>query len=361
MRLELLPASERAEAARLWTELERQLPRRRLMSSWDWIETWLNHYGDLVPHRFALGHDDGVPVGLGLVTEETVRRGPVRVRTLHLGTVGEPPGETVYACYNALLALPAQSRRFADTLARRLWSARRWDALAIDRFEPDDAEPLLAALGAVHTRSEQAATVDLRAADRHGGDVLATLRPRTRQQVRRSLRALGAVQIEIAEHRDAADDILDDLIALHQRRWRAQGAPGVFASRRFTAFQRALIQRLLPQGRVMLFRAATDAGTLGCIYNLLEDGHVMSYLQGLAMTTDAKIKPGFVSHALCMQACFDRGLTEYDLLPEARGYKLELSNGTRDLVSGRVQRPRAKLALLATARRARAYAWSVRA
>jgi hypothetical protein len=65
------------------------------------------------------------------------------------------------------------------------------------------------------------------------------------------------------------------------------------------------------------------------------------------------VKPGFVSHALCMQACFERGFAEYDLLPEPTGYKLELSNGMREMVSGRLSRRRPKPLLMDAARRAR--------
>ena len=75
---------------------------------------------------------------------------------------------------------------------------------------------------------------------RKSWDVLATLRPSTRRKVRRGLRGLGAVETEWAESPAHALDILEELIALHQARWRRADLPGAFASARFAGFHRDL-------------------------------------------------------------------------------------------------------------------------
>ena len=197
------------------------------MCSWAWVATWLEHYGDLLPHRVAIGWDGDRVAGLALVAEETRRRGPVRLRVLHVGATGEPANETVYGCYNGLLAAPADRPAFARVLVRALRAERRWDEIALDRFAPDAAEPLLAALDGAVTSAEQAPTTDLAAARAAGGDVLATLPSRTRQQVRRGLRELGDVRTEVAETVAAAEEVLAELVELHQRRWVETGERGV--------------------------------------------------------------------------------------------------------------------------------------
>src|SRR4051794_24636800 len=96
--------SDRASAAEIWTALERRLESEALTCSWDWTEVWLQHYGDVVPHRFAVGQSrDGRPYGVALVCRGHRRRGPFPVRSVHLGTAGEPPGEGVYVEYNRIL------------------------------------------------------------------------------------------------------------------------------------------------------------------------------------------------------------------------------------------------------------------
>ena len=94
--LEILTSRERSAAARAWTALESSLDDPPLASSWLWTETWLGAYGDVVPHSFALLLDGGRPVGAALLCEEMWRRGPLRLRRVHVGTAGEPAGESVY-------------------------------------------------------------------------------------------------------------------------------------------------------------------------------------------------------------------------------------------------------------------------
>ena len=345
--VELMDASERAVAAEAWRALEAEVPASRLAASWDWVDIWLDRYGDVVPHRFAIAPGRGAT----LVTEELKRRGPLRIRRLRLGTVGEPKGESVYTSYNGPLARPADEAEFMRALAERLLAERGWDELVLERFSPTAAGSMLAALPGFAVAREDAPTVDLRAASQAGGDVLATLRARTRQQTRRSMRDLGPLEVEVAETHEWAADILEELIDLHQRRWVAEGESGLFSSGRFSGFHRDLIRRLLPTGRVMLFRVRAEAGTVGCVYNLIDGDRVISYLQGLMPFEGGKLKPGFVSHVLCMQECFERGYSEYDLLPEPIPYKLELSNTMRELVTGRFVRRRPRTVPILAGRR----------
>ena len=90
VRVRWLAAAERVAAAAIWQELEARTSVP-LTCSWKWTETWLDHYGDLVPHRFAVGERSGTRVGIVLVTRGAgERRAWLPVRTLHLGTAGEP-------------------------------------------------------------------------------------------------------------------------------------------------------------------------------------------------------------------------------------------------------------------------------
>jgi hypothetical protein len=66
----------------------------------------------------------------------------------------------------------------------------------------------------------------------------------------------------------------------------------------------------------------------------------------LADIRERKVKPGFVTLRACMQACYERGLREFNPLPEATAYKLELSNAERSLTSAVAGRRRPKLLVL---------------
>ena len=351
--LEVLSGGRRAAARRVWRSLQSTATPPSLASTWDWTEAWLEHYGDAVRHCFVIASSRGVARGVALLTAGVVRQGPFPVRQLHIGTAGEPPGEGVYATGDPVLTQPGYGPEFAEALVARFRSWSRWDEIVLERFAPGAAEAYLHLLPGAAKRVQACPTVDLTAAKARDGDVLATLRPRTRQQIRRSVRTLGPVTTDVASTPAQALEILDELIALHQRRWQAAGKPGVFASPRFVGFHRALIERLAARGEVILVRVRARSATIGCVYHLVQGSEAISYQMGLLQHADPKVKPGFVSLAAAMQVCFERNLETYNLLPESAGYKRELANTEQPLLSATVVQPRCKTLVLEAARIAR--------
>jgi Acetyltransferase (GNAT) domain len=338
--IQWIPGSDAAAAERTWTSLESQLGPTRIACSWLWTGTWLEYYGDVVPHRFAVGEADGAPCGIALVTRGVERRrGPFRLRSVHLGTAGEPPDESVYVEYNAILVHRDHLTAFAAALVGELAHDATWDELNLDGFAPQDAQPFLAAEPRLDARVEVCPITDLRRADEVGGDVMRTLPSATRKKLRRSLKSLGDVQAEWADTPAQALEVFEELVSLHQARWNRVGQPGVFASPRFAGFHRALVPRLASAGRVVLFRAGTASGTIGCEYGFIEGGRALIYQSGNAWHPDRQVRPGFVTDALCMQSCYERGLMEYDFLAGDSIYKRQLSTATRELVWARWRRP----------------------
>jgi CelD/BcsL family acetyltransferase involved in cellulose biosynthesis len=168
------------------------------------------------------------------------------------------------------------------------------------------------------------------------------------------VRAFGELETQWAQTPAEAHAILDELIALHQAGWAARGESGAFAGERFTGFHRELIERLVPQGRAVLFRVArADGAAVGCLYGFLEGERLLFYQGGLARFEDNKLRAGLVCHVLCMQACLERGVADYDFLAPASRYKEELSTRTDHLVWAHVERRRLRARLHTHLRRAR--------
>jgi CelD/BcsL family acetyltransferase involved in cellulose biosynthesis len=354
-----LSSSDRPSAGRIWETLQARLGNDALACSWEWTSVWLAHYGDVVPHRFAIAEVEGIPCGIALVTNGVRNRGPFKVRSVHLGTAGEPRGEGVFVEYNRVLVESEQRRDFARALISELRRESGWHELKLDGFAPEEAAPFLEAEPLLHATPTACRTMNLRSAESADGGVLAALGSGTRRQVRRSLKALGEdVQTEWAQTPEHALEILDELIELHQGHWIERGHPGAFASPRFAGFHRELTPRLLPKGAVILFRVRAAGRTVGCLYNFIEHRRVLSYQTGFASYAGRRISPGVVSFALCMQACFERGLIEYDFLAGDSAYKQQLSTTTRELVWATRRRPALRWAamdrLAAVRRRIRA-------
>jgi CelD/BcsL family acetyltransferase involved in cellulose biosynthesis len=342
----VLGREDRLSARKVWLELERQVGDVGLACSWDWTDVWLDHFGDVVDHDFVVVKEGSVPRAVTLLTRGVGRtRHRVPVKTLHFGTAGEPEQDAIYVEYNRVLVAPAMRRAAAAAVLSVIHEDDSWDELRLDGFAPEDAEPFLAVDTNLEARFEPCPTVDLRSADQRNGDVLAILTSNTRYQVRRSVRAFEGVEGHWAETIDDAFDIFSELVHLHQRRWRDAGRPGVFASERFLEFHRSLVSRLFSKGAVCLYRARSPLGTIGCLYSFIERGNVFSYQLGLARFGDNKMKPGFVTHALCMQESYERGLSDYNFLADASPWKRELATAERQLVWAVASRPRLKIRL----------------
>jgi len=319
--IELLPSTEQVEAARRWQDLEQSMSNTGLTNSWPWIKTWLDNYDDVVQPSFAFGKRDNQSIGAALITKATYRIRGFPIPAVHLGTAGEPKKERTSVEYNRLLVAPENLDAFAMGLIRTLQQEFDWSALRLNGFVPEHADALIRACAnvglpfKVDERNFPAFDFQ-KAADEGYPDIISALGKNTRYNIRRSLRLLerdfGQRRIEWAETPEQARDILRELIHLHQKRWEAVGEPGALQSGRVRQYHEDLIDALSlwPQGSLIIFRVKQGEITVGCLFNFVEDEHVMFYKSGLPLLEDNRLKPGLVTHVLCMEECKRRGLLE---------------------------------------------------
>jgi Acetyltransferase (GNAT) domain len=329
--------TDRAQAGRRWRDLERRLANTGLTNAWSWVSTWLDNYQDVVDVSFAFGVAGATDVGAALITESVYWLRGIPVRAVHLGTAGEPTRERTTVEYNRLLVAPEHLDLFAGQLVLTLHRRFRWSALRLNGFVPLHAEALMRACdrSALRFRVEEKRCpvfdFDRTSADGQA-DLVSALGKNTRHSVRRSQRLFidrfGPPRLEWAETNEQADLILGELITLHQARWRDRGEAGAFPTDRVRRYHRQLISALAlwPCGSLIVMRLTYGATTVGCLYNFVENGHVMFYKGGIAQFDDSRLKPGLVTHALGMVECQRRGLVRYDFLAGEGRYKDQLSN-----------------------------------
>jgi CelD/BcsL family acetyltransferase involved in cellulose biosynthesis len=348
----LLSADRATEAGARWRALEASIPDPPLARGWDWTAAWLRHYGDVVPHRFAFAERAGTTIGAALVTSSRARgRADLGLRQLHVGTAGEPEGEGIFVEYNGVLAAPGELETVAGALVAALAGERGWDELLLDGFELADARAFAVAAPQLVVGDVASPCTDLAAIRADGGEVIAALAKGPRSRIRRSLRGMGELEGEWAVERESALAILDELVVLHQARWEAAGERGAFASPRALGFHRDLIDALVGQERVVLYRVHAGGETVACLYGMVDRNRMLFYQSGVVELTDQKLKPGLVAHALCMQACLERGLDAYDFLAGDSRYKRELATGEERVAWGRLSRSTIRPLLSGAARR----------
>jgi CelD/BcsL family acetyltransferase involved in cellulose biosynthesis len=319
--IEFVPFSERVAAAHRWQDLEQRIGNTGLTNSWPWIKTWLDRYCDTVQPTFAFGKLDDQPIGAALITKATPRILGIPIPSVYLGTAGEPKQETTFVECNQLLVAPEHLDAFAVALLRALWQQFRWSQLRLEGFVPHHADALMRSstkIGLPIWTKEDRKTpaFDFQKAQDDGyQDIISALGKNTRYNIRRSIRLFdsnfGRQEIEWAETREQAKDILRELIELHQQRWQRVNAPGAFQTERVKCYHEDLIDALSlwPQGSLIVFRLKHGETTIGCLFNFIDkDGHVLTYKSGFPLFEDNRLKPGLVTHVVCMQECKRRGL-----------------------------------------------------
>ncbi|MEZ6057536.1 MAG: GNAT family N-acetyltransferase [Planctomycetaceae bacterium] len=351
----------RVQAMEAWKELETRLRLRGdvavpLACSVAWVQPWLTTYGAAVPHEFLVARRNGITVGIALMTFGVGQKeGPIRVRTRHLGTAGERPGESACVEYNGILIEPECRGTFEEALVSHILGDKSWESFCLDGFPLEDAQRMLQDIPGATLRVRDSHYHDLRETREQGGDVIDRLGRSTRQNLRRQLRSLGEVDVEWAESESEAMSIFDELVTLHQARWMSAGEKGAFASPRFLAFQKSLMEEAFASNTVhpsygqlgdirrsvVLVRVRRCSETIGCLMLLVDGNRMLDYLSGFAPFTD-KMSPGVITHVLAMQEGVRRGFDAYDFLVGEKRHKSNLSTHSHSLVWAKWSRPSLK-------------------
>jgi hypothetical protein len=349
--LELLPSGERDSVGSVWERLESEGADPGLFASWEWTRTWLEHFGTTVPHCFAKVLSGREPLGVALLTFDRRRRGPFTFRRVHLGTAGEPPGETIFVERNRFLARPEDEAKVGAAIIRLLQRLPSIDEIVVDGFVMEQATALIGAGAGWLLEPERCHVVDLAAAP--GDDVAALFSPGVRKELRRAERSLGPMTVEWAHDGDSGREMLDDLISLHQARWTAQGLGGAFASPRVQRFHHALVTQWVPRGRLALMRVSSRQGLVGVRYAFVEGARLLGYQSGWMVASDQRVSAGLVLQHAVLQEAHQRGFTCWDYLAGTSEQKRRLSTGGYDLMWATRRRPRLRWVAFDAARAVR--------
>jgi len=370
LEFELRSAIQETALEQLWRELEARSDCHFFLS-WDWIGSWIAEIG--VSVQVLIGRSAGQVVLLGLLVP-SFRRGriPFNISGAGLHITGDPQQDVITIEYNGFLVARDCNRATAnqtiadnatswaeaaairfllrDKTAPGKYPVRRIDELhlrnVLSLYDTLDDRIAIAAGQAAVLRevvwSKPSWRVDLEAIRASGRTYMDSLSANTRQQIRRSMRLYekqGELSVTRARDRAEALAFLDDLKALHQPYWISRGEPGAFAFPFFERFQRRLIETCHPHGGVELIRVTRGNIPIGYLYNLVYRRHVYSYQSGFRFEADSKLKPGLVSHCLCIDMHEREGSRVYDFMAGDNRYKANLGSPGPDMHYVLLQRP----------------------
>lgn len=339
------------EGLHLWRQLHTRIENQAITTHPSWIKSWINHYGDLVPHRFLIAESDGIVRGIALMTDGVGKKnGPFPVRSLHLGTAGEPQVGSVCVEYNRLLVEPEHEAEFVNGLAHTISNNPTWEEFCLDGVAESELTLWMKQFPNASVRSRDSKYFDFNEARDGQGEILALLGKSTRSNIRRRLKKYGELKTTWATKISEYEEIFAELVELHQARWNAVGEAGAFANSRFLNFQTQLLKRLVQEEKVVLFRVQHEEETVGALMLLVDQNRMLDYLSGFA---DFKEKPsiGLITHYLCMEEGLKRGFDAYDFLVGEKQHKDNLSTHTNQLCWLSYSRPSMKNSTMKTLRK----------
>ncbi|QDV18619.1 hypothetical protein Pan153_32780 [Gimesia panareensis] len=349
--LALHDSSQKEVCLELWKSLESQFDEVPLMCSHTWTSTWIEFYGDLIPYSFVVASQADKPCGICLVTEGIDQfDGPLAIKTLHLGTAGEPAADSVCVEYNALLVPAELQRDFMQGLMELFEQNRSWDAIHFDGFASAELEGWDLPCSEEGLQKIESRYFDLKLIREEEREVISGFGYSTRKNLRKNMKSYGDLNSQWAETIEEAEEIFADLVSLHQTRWQKEGQPGSYASQRFTDFHKALLQKLVPTGQMGLFRVKLGEDVIGCVQVLIDRNRVLCY-QGGSAEYKGKLSPGVIADYFCIEECFRRGFDAYDFLAGNSHHKQKMSTHHSYLTWAQIKRPRWKFTALNTLRK----------
>jgi CelD/BcsL family acetyltransferase involved in cellulose biosynthesis len=314
-----------------------------IYQTYEWQSLWWRHFGGASGRALhvVLVRDGRTLVGIAPFFLERATVLGRTVRT-HLSLLGV--GNAFHASrgmflddgpsdYLDILALPG----YAPAVAERLCAHVR--ERAVDEIELLNARPggfvreallpALAAAGIEHAATAADVCPHLTLA----GPVDEYVKSRDASVRRRLSQAAKAAQekvlfsVETPADDGAAMEALGALMALHQRRWRKLGYPGLFAETAFADFQRAAVRAFLAQGWCRIATASAASAIVAVRLSFAFNGRLHDYLSGFDDDAPAaKRRPGMALLLAQMDGAYAEGIREIDFLRGDEPYKFELTS-----------------------------------
>jgi CelD/BcsL family acetyltransferase involved in cellulose biosynthesis len=333
-----------------WRELEERADSS-FFQTWDWIGCWIEE-AQIAPFVLT-GRKGSTIVALGVLQPSRQHRHLiVTTDALLLQHLGQKDKDAVTIEYNGFLLDRTVDQGALKACVAFLFNAE--STPCIDELHlkgvPQNYQHQVQAVGIrkVVMARYPSWNVNLDRIRESGRGYLDILGTSTRYQIRRSIRlyeARGKLRAIRARDVQEALGFFDAMKNLHQIYWRRRGQPGSFSYSFFERFHRTLIGDCVPRGTVEMFQITAGDEPIGYLYNFVHRGRVLAYQSGFLYEKDPKLKPGLVSHYLCIERHLQEGAHVYDFMAGESQHKCVLGEPGSDMLDLVLQRPRLMLSV----------------
>jgi CelD/BcsL family acetyltransferase involved in cellulose biosynthesis len=319
--------------ADVWTRLwsaTRPLPP---MLEYRWASTWWKIHRSAGKLLLIIVLDGaGRPVGIAPLYRRRDLRHPVRMlRTISFLGTGEREADEVASEYLGWLAAPEHVTAVSGAVGQVLRErAGTWDRVWLVNVsrEQDLHRRLQRELAPASREVAVTARPTFQISVRPVEEFVAGLSSSNfRHRCRRALRAGAEARIELVTptRPQEIEGLFAALAALHQKRWRERGRPGVFDSAVFRDFHARLLPGYLADGTAWLAGLRQGNQWLAARYHLRAADRVFDYVSGVDTSTSAALGPGLLLTLHALEWCVRNGVRTYDLLAGDYDYKRKLA------------------------------------
>lgn len=353
----LFRLSEISDLEKIWRELEDR-SESGFMLSWSWIGVWIqSQLNGLDPYVLKVTEYDKV-VGLAVfvVKDMKIARG-VNVKCLHFHCTGDAEKDKICIEYNSVLFEKGFGEQGTQSILNFLLDEKNlpktvsgWECLNFGMITEGDLRNL-SHKNLLNWNAYKTPTYGVTLTDFRGNDegYLKHLSKNTRYQIRRSLRlyeARGPLEINVAQSIDESLSFFREAGDYHKLRWDGDDDDGYYIGVEFSKFHEGLIKQGFPRKEIELIKITAGGMSVGFLYNFIHKGVVYFYQCAFSYEDDKRLKPGLVSHYLCINKYIGDGKKYYDFMAGQSQYKNSLSAEREFVCDGLIYRRNFKLRIL---------------
>jgi len=326
-----------------WNDLLANASEPSVFLSPEWVGAWWRVYGEgRVPRLLAAWGRDGALVGLA----------PFYLRRLRLGGLPGPRvlalmgDEAVGSEYLGVLVRPGHGERFISGLVQALgddWSLADFCGLREGGILAELLEQLFASRNPRRTHREIEPCSLIPLPDDYE-TYLRSLNPKFRSTLRyrtnKLLKNFSVRLLRTGREEDLSEH-LESFFALHQRRWIAQGEPGLFYDTRMRAFYQDVSPAILRRGWLRFYHLEVNGVIRASQFGFVHDGIIHS----LQETFDHSFHPpgvggvGVILRGMAIRESIEEGLKAYDFLAGTEDFKTRWGTTTHHVRRLRIGAP----------------------
>ena len=334
------------EAKALWESAA--IENENIFLSWIWLGPWLeaiqNHANVSL---FVVRQNEDIVATVFFVLQNQRRKKLITSRQLHINELCKSPYNMIIE-YNGIAIKPGMEEPVYDLFCDFLQLNSNWDEFVINAIPFDAYEQLKKRLNLdteiMNQGMSRQAFLEPDKHDTSQSLKQSLLSSNKRSQINRSIKYIqklhGDITVDLADSTDKAIEYFDQLGELHTNYWRKKGLPGSFANQNWVEFNKKIIRNGFDKNQIQLFHIHCGDFTIGYLYNLVYKNKIYNVQSGFNYLEDNKFKPGFISHWLAIEYCWQKGIEVYDFLAGGEEYKKSFANNEIELIWLKFKRPK---------------------